>query len=348
MKPTLVTGANGHVGNNICRLLVQRGEPVRAMIRQSADPAALRGLDVEVVHGDILDLESTTRAAAGCRRVYHTAAGFLMWSRDPERDIIRPSVEGTRNVLQAAKRAGVERVVYVSTGGTIGFGTSPDAVRDETHRNTTPHTHYVKGKIAAEDEAFAFAAREKLDVVAINPGLILGPRFFKLSESVKQVADFVNQGAPIYFDGGAGTVDVEDVAQGALLAMERGRSGERYLVSGDNVTVQELLTLAAEMTGLKPPSIRMPVPLLRAMAAGMELVSRVTGSRPLLDRSMVDEFGRRWGYFTCAKAERELGYTHRSARETMRRTVAWLIDHGYVTEKRRSVITPHPSLRGAY
>src|SRR3989442_12563071 len=141
MKPTLVTGANGHVGNNLCRLLLARGERVRAMVRASADPAALAGLDVEVVHGDVRDAGATARAVAGCGRVYHTAAGFLMWSRDPERDIIRPSVEGTRTVLDAAARAGVEKVLYTSTSGTIGFPTPPHQPFGETHFNTAPPTH---------------------------------------------------------------------------------------------------------------------------------------------------------------------------------------------------------------
>ncbi len=181
MKPTLVTGANGHVGNNICRLLVERGEPVRAMIRPSADPRPLETLDVEIVRGDILDPASTAAAVAGAGRVYHTAAGFLMWSKDPERDIIRPSVEGTRNVLEAAVKAGVEKVVYTSTTGTMGFAATPDRVIDESHFNEHPHTHYVRGKIAAEKEAFAIAARTGLPLCAMNPGLILGPRFWKVS-----------------------------------------------------------------------------------------------------------------------------------------------------------------------
>ena len=200
MKPTLVTGANGHVGNNVCRMLVARGERVRAMIRGSADPEPLRGLDLEIVRGDILDADSTARAVQGCGRVYHTAAGFLMWSRDPERDIIRPSVEGTRNVMEAAARAGVEKVVYTSSSGTIGHAGSPDALFDETRANTEPHTHYLRGKIAAEGEAFVIAARTGLAMTSIHPGLILGPGFWKPSESVSQVVQFVNQGAPIYFD----------------------------------------------------------------------------------------------------------------------------------------------------
>src|SRR5438128_4867538 len=270
MKPTLVTGANGHLGTNLCRLLVARGEPVRAMIRPSADPAPLAGLDLEIVRGDIMDPASTARALEGCGRVYHTAAGFLMWSRDPERDIIRPSVEGTRTVLEAAARAGVEKVVYTSSSGTIGHAGSPDALFDETRANTEPHTHYLRGKIAAQREAFAIAGRTGLAVTSIHPGLILGPRFWKPSESVAQIVQFVNRGAPVYFDGGFSVVDVEDVARGAILAMEKGRSGEKYILAGENVTVKQLFDLMAELTGLTAPAVKLPVGAVRVIAALLE------------------------------------------------------------------------------
>ena len=347
MKPTLVTGANGHVGNNLCRLLVERGERVRAMIRPSADPAPLAGLDLEVVRGDVTDAESSARAVAGCGRVYHTAAGFLMWSRDPERDIIRPSVEGTRHVMEAAAGAGVEKVVYTSSSATMGFPSSPNETYDETRFNTAPHTHYVRGKIAAEKEAFAIARRRGLPTVSIHPGFILGPRFWKLSESVRQVAQYLNQGAPLYFEGGFGVVDVEDVAGGAILAMDKGRGGERYILSGENVTVKGLFDLMAELTGLPAPRVKAPIPVLRVLAALVEFGGRVTGSRPLLDRSQVDEFAGTYSYFDSSKAKRELGYTWRSARETVGRTIAWLLDHGFVTERRRRALHPHPSLGSA-
>ncbi len=348
MKPTLVTGANGHVGNNICRLLVQRGERVRAMMRPSADPEPLRGLDLEIVRGDILDAGSTTRAVEGCGRVYHTAAGFLMWARDPERDIIAPSVLGTRHVMEAAARVGVEKVVYTSTTGTMGFSATPDRTIDETHFNAAPHTHYLRGKIAAEQEAFAIAKRARLPISSIHPGLIMGPRFHKLSESVRQVADFINNGTPVYFEGGFGLVDVEDVARGGLLAMDKGRDGERYIVSGENITVKEMFALLADLTGLRAPALKLPMPVFRMVATAVELVGKVTGTRPQIDRSQVDEFGGKYGYFDNAKAERELGYTYLSARDTLRRTVAWLIDKGFVTERRRALLRPHPSLQNAY
>jgi dihydroflavonol-4-reductase len=271
-----------------------------------------------------------------------------MWSKDPERDIIAPSVAGTRNVLEAAVKAGAEKVVYVSTAGTIGFNTGPDQPpRDEKTSNTTPHTHYVRGKIRAEEEAFAIAKRSGLPVPAINPGLILGPRFFKYSESVKQVADFVVQGTPVYFDGGFGVVDVEDVARACLLAMEKGRSAERYIASGDNVTVKQMFDMLSELTGLPAPKTKLSPTVMRVLAAALELVAKVGGPKPMIDRSQVDEFVAKWGYLSSAKAERELGYTFRSARETLGRTVSWLVDNGFVPEKRRAAMKLHPSLKKA-
>jgi len=348
MKPTLVTGANGHVGNNICRLLAARGEPVRAMVRASADTKLLDGLGVEVVRGDIMDPQSTARAMEGAGRVYHTAAGFLMWSKDPERDIIRPSVEGTRVVLEAAVKAGVEKVVYTSTTGTMGFATTPTGKVDESDFNSEPHTHYVRGKIAAEKEAFAISKRAGLPLCSTHPGFILGPRFSKPSESVKQVADFLNHGTPLYFEGGFGVVDAEDVARGSLGAMDKGRDGERYILSGENVTVKQLFVILEELTGLKAPTIKAPVPVVRALAAVMELGSKITGARPMLDRSQVDEFAGRYGYHDSSKAEREIGYTYLSARDTLRRTVAWLVDKGFVSERRRHAMRLDPSLANAY
>jgi dihydroflavonol-4-reductase len=348
MRPTLVTGANGHVGNNICRLLVQRGEPVRAMMRASADPAPLQGLDVEIVRGDIMDPEAVAHAVEGCARIYHGAAGFLMWAKDPEHAIIRPSVDGTRNVMKAAAKAGVEKVLYVSTGGTIGFSATPDTRRNEADFNKDAHTPYFIGKIAAEKEAFRIGEREKVTVTAINPGLILGPRFWKASESTKQVIDFLNTGLPIYFDGGTSLVDVEDVASGALLAMDKGGDQERYIVSGENITVKQLFDLVAELSGISPPQWKVPVIALRALATGLEAVSWITGWRPAIDRNQVDEFAGVYGYMDPGKAERELGFTWRSARDTVRRTVAWAIDRGFVPERRKNALQPHPSLTGAY
>jgi dihydroflavonol-4-reductase len=291
---------------------------------------------------------STARAVDGCGRVYHTAAGFLMWSPDPERDIVQPSVAGTRHVMEAAARAGVEKVMYTSTAATIGFSATPNRKLDETHFNTHPHTHYVRGKIAAEQEAFAIARRTGLPITSIHPALILGPRFFKLSESVKQVADFVNNGMPVYFDGAFDIVDVEDVARGALLAMDRGRDGERYIVSGEGTTVKGLFELASELTGIKAPTMRLPLPVLRTLAGALELAGDLTGWRPPIDRNQVDEFAGKYGHFDVAKANRELGYTYRSARDTIRRTIAWLVDKGFVTERRRRTLALHPSLQNAY
>jgi dihydroflavonol-4-reductase len=165
---------------------------------------------------------------------------------------------------------------------------------------------------------------------------------------VHQIAQFVNDGSPVYFEGGFGVVDVEDVARGALLAMDRGRDRERYVLSGENVTVKQCFDIVAELTGQKPPTIKLPFAVLRLIAGGMELASKVTGNRPMLDRSQIDEFAGKYGFFSSDKAKRELGYGFLSARDTLRRTVAWLLDRGFVKEARLKALRPHASLRGAY
>ena len=205
----------------------------------------------------------------------------------------------------------------------------------------------MRGTLAAEREAFAIAARSKLPLTSVHPGLILGPRFWKPSESVAQIVQFMNQGAPVYFDGGFSVVDVEDVARGAILAMEKGRSGEKYILAGENVTVKQLFDLMAELTGLKAPSVKLPVGAVRALATVLELASKVTGARPMIDRSQVDEFAGKYAYFSSAKAARELGYTWLPAREVVARTIAWIVERGMVVEKRRSALQLHPSLRDA-
>jgi dihydroflavonol-4-reductase len=234
--------------------------------------------------------------------------------------------------------------VYTSSSGTIGHAGSPGERWNESRPYPEPHTHYLRGKIAAEKEAFAIAKRTGLAVVSIHPGLILGPGFWKPSESVAQVVQFVNQGAPVYFDGGFSVVDVEDVARGAILAMEKGRSGERYILAGDNVTVKQLFDLMAELTGLGAPSVRLPVPVIRVVATLLELTGKLTGTRPMIDRSQVDEFAGKYAYFSNAKAERELGYTWLPARDVVARTIAWIVERGMVTDARRAGLQLHPAV----
>ena len=311
----------------------------------------MHGLDVEIVRGDILDPDSVASAVAGCGRVYHAAAGFLMWAQDPEHDIIRPSVDGTRNVMKAAAKAGVEKVLYVSTGGTIGFSPTPDDPHDGGATSTrTPARRTSSGKIAAEKEAFAIGEREKLPVTAINPGLILGPRFWKPSESMRQVVDFLNTGLPVYFDGRLRRRrrgGRRDAAR--CWGWTRAATGERYIVSGENVTVKHLFELVAELSGLSAPQWKMPVIALACHRHG-------DGSGQLGDRmaphARPQPGGRVRGRVRLLSIRARRSATWASPGAThatrVRRTVAWAIDRGFVTEGRRSALQPHPSLHGAY
>ena len=238
------------------------------------------------------DPDAVARAVDGCGRVYHAAAGFLMWAQDPEHEIIRPSVDGTRNVMKAAAKAGVDKVLYVSTGGTIGFASTPGrrrATRPTTTRSRTRRTSSARSPPRRRRSRSASA--RSVAVTAINPGLILGPRFWKPSESIRQVLDFLNKRHADLLR--------RRLRRGRRRGRRHGRgprhgqgrrSGERYILSGENVTVKQLFELVAELAGISAPTWKLPVVVLRAIATGLEAVSWVTGWRPLLDRNQVDEF----------------------------------------------------------
>ncbi len=348
MGKVLVTGANGHLGNNIVRMLLAEGREVRVMVRRTSNLTPLEGLDVERVYGDLLDAEAMDRAVRGCAAVYHAAAAFLFWARDAEREIVRPTVEGSRAIIRAIERHGVERAVYVSTAGTIGFGRGPTQCRDESHHATEWRTAYLRAKLAAERAAVEAQKRSGLPVVFVLPGLILGPGFYGVSSSVKLVLDFINFPTPVYFDGGFSVVDVEDVARGCLAAEKKGRAGERYILAGENVTVRAFYETIAELTGLPAPRGRAPKLVFRIAAALMEAGGRLFGATPMVTTEQVAEFHGTYGYFSSEKARRELGYRFLPCKEVLRRTIEWLLARGFVKESRRkAIVLEAPPARSA-
>lgn len=343
MPKTLVTGASGHIGNNIVRLLLREGREVRAMVRGTSNREALAGLDVEIVEGDIQDAESLKRALSGCSVVHHTAAAYRIWSRDPDREIVRPTVDGTRNLLEAAAQVRVTNIVYVSSAGTVGF-TTDGLPLTEGSFHTAPALPYIKAKVEAEKLAMEFCRHTGVRLVLVLPGFVLGPHFYSLNPSVLQVKNFIDPGMPLYFEGGFSIVDVRDVARGCLLAEELGRSGERYILAGENATIRTLLELLAQITGLPSPRWKAPVGFVRSLASLIELLARVVPFEPPITRSAVQEFGGCYASFDSSKAQQELGYTFRPKEETIYDTVCWLLETGFVRESRkRKVKLSRPS-----
>jgi dihydroflavonol-4-reductase len=324
MKPTLVTGVTGFVGWHVARKLLERGERVRALVR---DPARLKELaEVEAVQGDLRDPESLARAVEGCGVVYHVAADYRLWTRDPE-EMYRSNVEGTRNLLDAARRIGVERVVYTSTVGCIGI--PKEGIGDEK----TPvgiedmQGPYKRSKFLAEKVALEFAGGG-FPVVIVNPTAPVGDHDFKPTPTGKILVDFVRGAMPAFLDTGLNVVDVRDVAAGHLAACERGKIGERYILGAENLTLEGIFGTLAKAVGRPAPKIRIPYAV--AYAAGMVSTAwaGVTGKEPIAPLDGV-KMARKKMWVRQDKAERELGYSPGPAAAALERAVDWFRANGY-------------------
>jgi dihydroflavonol-4-reductase len=324
VKPTLVTGATGFVGWHVARRLLDRGESVRALVR---DPARLRELDgVEAVTGDLRDPESLKTAVEGCGVVYHVAADYRLWTRDPQ-EMYRSNVEGTRNLLSAARRMGVERVVYTSTVGAIGI--PKDGIGDEQIPVGIEDMQgpYKRSKFLAEKVALEFAG-EGFPVVIVNPTAPVGDHDFKPTPTGKMLVDFVRGAMPAFLDTGLNVVDVRDVAAGHVAACERGRVGERYILGAENLTLEKIFGLLAEAIGKPAPKIRIPYAVAYAAGVVSTAWAGVTGKEPLAPLDGV-KMARKKMWVRHDKAARELGYAPGPAAGALERAVEWFRANGY-------------------
>lgn len=323
MKPTLVTGATGFVGWHVARLLLERGHRVRALVRPSS---RLRELEVETAAGDLCDPDSLERAVAGCGLVFHVAADYRLWARDSGQ-LYRSNVDGTRNMLEAARKAGVERIVYTSTVGCIGFPsdgegneTSPVSLNEMTGA-------YKRSKYLAEQVALE-CARGGLPVVIVNPTAPVGDHDFKPTPTGKITVDFLRGAMPAFVDTGLNLVDVRDVAAGHYLACERGRTGERYILGCQNLTLEQILGRLAAASGLPAPATRIPYALAYAAGAASTGWARLTGRAPRIALDSV-RMSRRKMWVSHQKAARELGYTPGGVDDALKRAVDWFRANGY-------------------
>ena len=317
MKPVLVTGASGFLGWHVARLLLQRGDSVRALVRPGS---RLRELDAEPVTGDLRDPESLARAVAGCGLVFHVAADYRLWARHP-RDLYRSNVDGTRHLLEAAQRAGVERVVYTSTVGCIGI--PAEGLGDETTPVSLEHMAgaYKRSKFLAEQVALQFA-REGLPVVIVNPTAPVGDHDVKPTPTGQTVLDFLNGKMPAFIDTGLNIVDARDAAQGHLLACERGRVGERYILGSENLTLAQILQMLAKITGRPAPTLRLPYAVAYCAGVCSTAWAEVTGLPPRVPLEAV-RMARKKMWVTHEKARRELGFQPAPAETALERAAEW-------------------------
>ena len=323
MKPILVTGASGFLGWHVARLLIERGYKVRALCRPTSQ---IRELEAERVVGDLRDASSIERAVAGCNLVFHVAADYRLWAKVPD-ELYQSNVEGTRHILQAAKRAHVERLVYTSTVGCIGI--PKDGPGDET----TPIDsngmagHYKLSKWRAEQVALE-QSREGVPVVIVNPTAPIGDHDWKPTPTGKIILNFLQDRMPAFIDTGLNLVDVRDAAEGHLLAAERGRIGERYILGCENLTLEQILIRLAAIAGTTAPRIR--IPYFVAYAAGLVTTAwaDLSGKEPVAPIEGVRMAHKRM-FVTHTKAERELGFRPHSPNDALERAVAWFRENAY-------------------
>ena len=327
---TLVTGASGFVGSAVARSLLGAGHAVRALVRPGSDRRHLEGLPLETVVGDLLEPQSLAPATRGCKALFHVAADYRLWVPDP-RAMERANVDGTVALMRAALEAGVERVVYTSSVATLGATPDGTPADEETPAGLADMIGpYKRSKFRAEEAVQRLVDREGLAAVIVNPSTPVGPRDAKPTPTGRLVLDAARGRIPAYVDTGLNIVHVDDVAQGHVLALERGAIGARYILGGENLSLRDILGRIAALTGRPAPRWRLPhaalVPVAYAAEAWVQLVGHGV---PLVT---VDELrmAEKRMFFTSAKAERDLGYRARPADRALGDAVQWYREHGYL------------------
>ena len=321
MRSCFVTGATGFVGAHVARKLVERGDRVVALVRPSSNLALLRELPVQTVTGDLRDIDSLIAPMRRIDELYHVAADYRLWARDP-REIYRNNVEGTRNILEAAARRQVPKVVYTSTVGCLGLPENGSAGDENTPVSRDELVGaYKKSKYDAEQVALEYASRG-LSVVIVNPSTPVGPGDIKPTPTGKMIADFLRGRMPAYVDTGLNLVAVEDVADGHLLAAEKGRVGEKYILGNRNLTLREIFALLADITGRRPPSVRIPHWVALTASACDTALSRMRGVEPSIPLEAV-LISRKRMFFSARKAVDELGFPQSPVEDALARAVGW-------------------------
>lgn len=324
---TLVTGATGFVGSAVARALAARGHSLRLLVRAGSDRRNLEGLEAELATGDLTDEASLNAAAAGCRHVVHVAADYRIWVPDPDA-MLRANVDGALAMIRAAGRAGAERIVHCSSVaalGQIGDGTPGN---EDTPANEADFIGiYKRSKYLAEKAVLELAARDDLPVVVVNPAAPVGPRDIKPTPTGKMILDAAAGRVPAYIDTGLNIVHVDDVAMGHVLALEKGRVGERYILGGTNMLLKDILSLVCDVAHRRPPRIQLPHGLLEPAAFVMEKLARVTGVPPMMTRDHL-KMARKKMFYSSEKAVRELGYQPRPVRLAVEDAVAWFRGNG--------------------
>ena len=333
---TLVTGAAGFLGSHVTRQLVARGEEVRVLMRASSTNRAIADLSLEYVTGDLRDAESLDRAMKGVKRVFHVAADYRLWAKHSQ-DIYDSNVGGTKNLLQAAKRAGVEQLIYTSTVATLAVDRSEMPSERTDARLEEMIGHYKRSKWLAEQEALN-AAKSGLPVIVAMPTTPVGPWDWKPTPTGKIILDFLNGKMPGYVVTGLNFVGVEECAAGHLLVAEKGKIGERYLLGGENLMLKGMLDILAKITGLPAVNLKIPHGLALGVAYIESGFSRLIGREPQIPVEGV-KIAQHMMFVDASRAQRELGFHPGAVSAALERAVRWYEANGYVSKGRAKRMT---------
>jgi dihydroflavonol-4-reductase len=325
----LVTGATGFLGSAVARALLAEGHHVRIMARANSDRRNLDGIDVEIVAGDLTQPETLDAALKGCTALFHVAADYRLWVRDPAA-MYRANVAGSAALIRAAAKVGVARAVYTSSVAVLGIDKSGKPADENTPVMLQDMVgHYKRSKYLAEEAVTKAALETGLPVVTVNPSTPIGPRDIKPTPTGRTIVMAATGKMPAYVDTGLNLVHVDDCAAGHLLAFNKGRPGERYILGGEDYSLAKMQSAIAGMSGQKPATISLPVAPLYPLAILMEFFAHFTGKEPMLIRDTL-RMAKKHMFFSSAKAERELGYRFRPANEGLADAVAWFREAGYL------------------
>ncbi len=331
---TLVTGATGFVGSAVARRLIAAGHTVRALVRPKSDLRNLTGLGLETFVGDLRDRPSLDRALAGCNLLFHVAADYRLWIPHPP-DIYESNVNGTRNIMLAALQAQVERIVYTSSVAVMGLKADGCPADENTPVSLEDMIgHYKRSKFLAEAEVRRMVEKEGLRAIIVNPSTPVGPRDIKPTPTGRIIIDAASGRMPAYVDTGLNVVHVDDVADGHLLALKRGKIGERYILGGTNMTLKEILTETSALTGRRPPRIRLPHSVVFPIACLSEGWARTVGGMKEPRVTLVGvKLAKKRMFFSIEKARRDLGFNPRPVQVALRDAVDWFRQYGYIWPK---------------
>jgi dihydroflavonol-4-reductase len=325
---TLVTGATGFLGYAVVRALLGRGEAVRVLVRPNNNRRNIHGLDVELAEGNLNDPASLRRAVSGCRALYHTAADYRLWAKNPG-EIYETNVTATQQLLRLASDAGVARVVYTSSVATLGREPSGRPADEQTPVTIDDMTgHYKRSKYMAEEEVKRMVREDEVPAVIVNPSTIIGPRDIRPTPTGRMVEEAARGKIPAFVDTGLNVVHVEDVAEGHVQAFEHGQIGERYVLGGEDMMLREILEQIASLTGRRPPRVRLPRGAVLPVAYAAEFAARIrrTGKEPLITVDGL-KMSKTFMFFSSEKAKKALGYAPRPAHEALADAVEWVRTH---------------------